>query len=52
MLGSIQLGRLFARLHITEILIRITGLIVASVAVQMILNAIYTWVKSINNGGM
>ena len=49
MLGSIQLGRLFEKLHITEILIRITGLIVASVAVQMILNAINIWVKSISN---
>jgi multiple antibiotic resistance protein len=49
MLASIQLGKLFEKLHITEILIRITGLIVASVAVQMILNAIYTWVKSVSD---
>lgn len=47
MLVSLQLGILFEKLHITEILIRLTGLVVASVAVQMILNAINQWLNSI-----
>ena len=47
MLSSSWIGRFFERFHIFGPLIRITGLIVAAVAVQMILTGIAQWVNTI-----
>ncbi len=46
MLFSQPISRLLHLLHLTGPLIRITGLIVAAVAVQMVLNGITKWLKS------
>lgn len=46
MLFSQPISRLLHLLHLTGPLIRITGLIVAAVAVQMVLNGITEWLKS------
>lgn len=47
MLFSQPISHLLHLLHLTGPLIRITGLIVAAVAVQMVLNGITEWLKSI-----
>lgn len=47
MLFSLPISRLLHLLHLTGPLIRITGLIVAAVAVQMVLNGITEWLKTI-----
>ena len=46
MLFSLPLGRLLRYLHLVGPLIRITGLIVSAVAVQMILSGASEWLKS------
>ncbi len=43
MLLARRIGGLLERLHATGPLIRITGLVVAAVAVQMILNGLAEW---------
>jgi multiple antibiotic resistance protein len=45
MLCSLQIGRLLQKFHATGPLIRITGLIVAAVSVQMIFSGCETWLK-------
>jgi multiple antibiotic resistance protein len=44
MLSSIWIGKTLEKLHVFEPLIRITGLIVAAVAVQMILGGLSDWI--------
>jgi multiple antibiotic resistance protein len=48
MLLSMQIGRLLEKIHATGPLIRITGLIVAAVSVQMIFAGCEMWLKSIH----
>ena len=47
MLFSLQIGRFLERFRATGPLIRITGLIVAAVAVQMVLSGCETWVGQV-----
>ena len=46
MLFSLPVGRLLRFLHLVGPLIRITGLIVAAVAIQIILSGASEWLKS------
>lgn len=45
MLLSLQIGRFLERIHATSAVIRITGLIVTSVAMQMIFSGCALWVR-------
>jgi len=45
---SLPINHVLKRLHLTGPLIRITGLIVATVAIQMILTGLQEWVRSIS----
>jgi multiple antibiotic resistance protein len=47
MLGSRRIGRTLERLSATGPLIRITGLIVAAVAVQMVLGGLGDWLRTV-----
>jgi multiple antibiotic resistance protein len=47
MLCSLWINRIFEKLYITGPIIRITGLIVAAVAVQMIFNGTAEWLTSV-----
>jgi len=47
MLVSLQLGRFLERYRVTGPLIRITGLVVAAVAVQLIFSGLEMWVRQV-----
>ena len=47
MLSSVRLGRVLERFHVFGPLIRITGLIVTAVAVQMVLTGLSQWLASV-----
>lgn len=49
MLCSLWINRIFERLYITGPIVRITGLIVAAVAVQMIFNGAAEWLTGVMN---
>ncbi|OGV37656.1 MAG: hypothetical protein A2020_14890 [Lentisphaerae bacterium GWF2_45_14] len=48
MVASAQIGKILEKFYATGPLIRITGLIVAAVSVQMILDGAREWLRSIN----
>jgi multiple antibiotic resistance protein len=48
MLGSLKIGGFLTKLHLMGALIRITGLLVASIAVEMALEGFRLWIKSIS----
>ena len=47
MLYSISIGKILVRFNILGALVRITGLIVITIAIQMILQGISVWIKNI-----
>ena len=50
MLTSLQVGKALEKVNATGPIIRITGLIVAAVAVQMMLNGLGEWLKATGGG--
>jgi multiple antibiotic resistance protein len=52
MLSSLWLGRVLSHAHVLGPLIRITGLVVASIAIQMVLGGISQWLEPIIRVGV